>query len=618
MAIRLRRAALNILVLGALLWPSTAAADWRRLDSPNFIVIGDVSARELREVAMQFEGFRETLTRVLSARATGTAVPTVVVVFPNNRAFTPYKPVYNGKPVDVGGVFYGGRDVNIITLLRDGRPGTLRVLFHEYAHLVVSNVAMNLPAWLSEGLAEHYSTYEYLRGGREARIGQPIDSHLYRLAEERLLPLDELITVTHESPLYNEGERRSVFYAQSWALTHMLLLGEPPRVKELSVYVQELQLGTPEKDAWRKAFGNAQLERDLDRYLGRETFRLYAFTFPERIARFEGEAVDMAPPDVAGFLGELRIRQQRLEDAEALVAPVLDAGQAQLPTIARARLDIDGGRYEDAMARLTKLADSEDWFASYSAGIALTRAIERNRTAEPGAYAEARRHLETVLQRRELPNALAMLAWLDVLAPEGASKETVARLVSARTLAPGRDDYALMHAHALADTGEFDAARQTLGPLLVPGAPEHVRTAARTAMENVVRMENFRRQQAARRDAADAAPPPTATDLPAGDSKVVLLLRELKEGEERTEGRLTRIDCPRKGPVVFHLTTPAGPVTLEAAGMGDVDFVTYREDLTGSVACGQLPKPLPVYVTLKPAPTAGSRLVVAIEFLPDK
>ena len=76
---------------------------------------------------------------------TATAVPTVVVVFPHDRAFTPYKPVYNGKPVDVGGVFYSGRDANYITLLNDGREGRLRVLFHEYAHLMISNVVMNLP-----------------------------------------------------------------------------------------------------------------------------------------------------------------------------------------------------------------------------------------------------------------------------------------------------------------------------------------------------------------------------------------------------------------------------------------------------------------------------------------
>ena len=77
-----------LLFLAFSLVPSPVAAEWRRLESPNFIVIGDASERELRNIAVHFEGFRETLGRVLSVRVTATAVPTVVVVFPNDRAYT--------------------------------------------------------------------------------------------------------------------------------------------------------------------------------------------------------------------------------------------------------------------------------------------------------------------------------------------------------------------------------------------------------------------------------------------------------------------------------------------------------------------------------------------------
>ena len=43
-------------------------AEWRRIDSPNFIVVGDVSAGELREIA-RFESFREVRARVLTEKA---------------------------------------------------------------------------------------------------------------------------------------------------------------------------------------------------------------------------------------------------------------------------------------------------------------------------------------------------------------------------------------------------------------------------------------------------------------------------------------------------------------------------------------------------------------------
>jgi hypothetical protein len=56
-------AGLFALTLGA---TSPCAADWRRIDSPNFVVVGDVAAPALRNVAMEFEGFREALTGVMT------------------------------------------------------------------------------------------------------------------------------------------------------------------------------------------------------------------------------------------------------------------------------------------------------------------------------------------------------------------------------------------------------------------------------------------------------------------------------------------------------------------------------------------------------------------------
>jgi hypothetical protein len=80
---------------------SPCAAEWRRVDSPNFVVVGDVSVGTLRDTGLNFEGFRETLSRVLTDRVTGTAVPTVVLVFSSDRAFTPFKPKYQGEAVEV-------------------------------------------------------------------------------------------------------------------------------------------------------------------------------------------------------------------------------------------------------------------------------------------------------------------------------------------------------------------------------------------------------------------------------------------------------------------------------------------------------------------------------------
>ena len=81
--------------------------------------MGCVDGRQIRDVAANL-GFRETLGRVLSSQVTATAVPTVVVVFPSDRAFKPFMPKFEGRTVEVGGLFVPGQDVNYIGVNSSG------------------------------------------------------------------------------------------------------------------------------------------------------------------------------------------------------------------------------------------------------------------------------------------------------------------------------------------------------------------------------------------------------------------------------------------------------------------------------------------------------------------
>ena len=47
-----------------------------------------------------------------------------------------------------------------------------RLLAHEYHHMAAARAGMRLPRWLSEGLAELYSTVE--SAGDKTLIGEPI------------------------------------------------------------------------------------------------------------------------------------------------------------------------------------------------------------------------------------------------------------------------------------------------------------------------------------------------------------------------------------------------------------------------------------------------------------
>jgi len=240
---------LSALLAGLLLSAAPAgAAEWVRVETPNFIVYGEPGERRVREVAEEFERFREALARVIPGAATPAAVPTVVV-FRSARSFDPYRPRFNGKPVKLGGYFFSSDDMNIVALADGDRSESLRTIFHEYVHLVIGNLSPGIPVWLNEGLAEYYSTFDVEADGKRALIGRVIPSHLRLLNERRPLTIPELLAVEQTSPDYNEGERQTIFYAQSWALVHMLASGTMTSGALLSQYARLVSDGMPSLDA---------------------------------------------------------------------------------------------------------------------------------------------------------------------------------------------------------------------------------------------------------------------------------------------------------------------------------------------------------------------------------
>jgi hypothetical protein len=601
-----------------------AAAEWRRIDSPNFVVVGDVSARELRDLAVKFEAFRETLGRILSDRAVSTAVPTVVIVFPSGRAFAPFAPRFNGRAVEAAGLFVARPDMNYIAIVSGSGPERLQVVFHEYAHLLISNMSRRLPVWLNEGLAEFYSTFELGRGGREAVLGSPLDRHLQRLNGSQLLPLEQLLTVTHDSAMYNEGDRRSVFYGQSWALTHLLLLGQPLRTPKLLAYLDAVNGGAAPMTAWQSAFAGEDIGRELQGYLRQQAFRAIEYTFSSGLASFDAPASPMSLADAETILGEFLLHQGRADDAAARLQAVekREPGNDRL-AIALIRLELVKKNYAAAASRLQRLGAPGDWLLGYLAGIAAADLAETRTERLLPAELDAVRRFFAIARGggSEFPNALARMSELALRSEAGPTAETRDALARARSLAPGRSEYTLLYAQALGRLGEFGAARGVLGPLLSPVVPQSVRESARSLMAYLAQLERVRAQRFAAMTGSPAPPSRDSAGTPGRESLETghPLLRAVRPGESRIEGLLERIDCVTGTGIVLRVKTADGTVTAQAPRLDDIDFITYRDDVGGVVQCGALNAPMAVLLTWRATPGApGTRVAVAVEFLPRK
>ncbi len=295
-----------------------AAPKWTRVISTHFVVVGDASERDVRQVAIRLERFRETVSVILPKASVASPLPTVVIVFDNERSFRPYKPLYQGKPKDVSGYFQGGPDANYIALNLERGEDSYPIIFHEFTHLMIRNVMASPPLWLGEGLAEYYSTFVLSSDGKTAQIGKPIGRHV-ALLREHFIPLADLLAADHASPLYNDEMRRQLFYAESWAWMHFLLMDGQGHTRELVTLLEKLAAGMKVEDAFRAAFGSdpASFQSRLLSYVQRSAYQFAQYTLRDRVRDdAEMSVVALSEAGWQAHLGDLLAHTNRLDDAQ--------------------------------------------------------------------------------------------------------------------------------------------------------------------------------------------------------------------------------------------------------------------------------------------------------------
>ncbi|HYX41149.1 MAG TPA: DUF1570 domain-containing protein, partial [Pyrinomonadaceae bacterium] len=247
---------------------------WTSIRSAHYLFVGDASATELRRVAVRFEQFRAAFAELFPAFGLNAPVPTRVVVFSDDKTYSPFRPLYRKRTVAFTGYFQAGLDTNYIALPLGLPAEDLYALpQHESVHLLIGSSARQVPDWLNEGLAQYYSTFALATHG--GLLGTPIQRHVEFLREHRLLTLAQLFQIERGSADYVEDERNDIFYAESWALVHYLISGNAGRRQlQLLRFMEMLAAGLPVEHSFEQAFhaDYQTIEAELTAYIARGTY----------------------------------------------------------------------------------------------------------------------------------------------------------------------------------------------------------------------------------------------------------------------------------------------------------------------------------------------------------
>lgn len=318
----------KLIWLLSLFLPLTATAkpeNWMEVHSPHFTVITDSNEKQARRVADQFERMRSvfhTLFPKIQIDALGSITVLAIKDEKDFRALEPSAYLAKGQ-LKIGGLFLRGPDKNYVLMRLDAEgEHPYAVVYHEYTHLLLSRAEF-IPLWLNEGLAEYYENTDIRE--KDVSLGQPSPGNLELLRENRLMPLATLFAVDHSSPYYHEENKGSIFYAESWALTHYLEQKDfRDKTQRLTTYAQLLAENVDPVTAAVRAFGDLkQLQSALETYVRQGSFQYLRMAGSTDVDDSKFESRALAPAQADAARADFLAYNDRGADARALLEHVL-------------------------------------------------------------------------------------------------------------------------------------------------------------------------------------------------------------------------------------------------------------------------------------------------------
>jgi tetratricopeptide (TPR) repeat protein len=560
---------LSLLLLAVLVGSADAKTDnWLEIRTPHFIVVSNSNEKQARHVADQFERMRFVFHKILPNAKIDPGSPIFVLAVKDKKNFEALEPEsYLAKgQVKLAGLFLRAPDKNYILLRLDAEfEHPYASVYHEYTHLLSSKAQEWMPLWVNEGLAQFFENTDI--NDKEVLLGQASEADLYVLQQNRLIPLPTLFTVDYNSPYYHQEDKGSLFYAESWALTHYLWVKDyQEKTQRTRDYLQLVGNKVDPVTAATRAFGDLkQLQSSLETYIRKREigyFKMPGGTDVDASA-FTMRPLTLTQADAAR--ADFLAYDQRYKDARALLERVLHDD----PNNVSARetmgyLEFREGKLEDAQKSYEQAVklDSQSFLAHYYFATIAMR--------EGTASADRQSQIESSLRTAIKLNPSFAPAYDQLAAFFGMQRKSLDEAhtlsLQAVQLEPGNVGFRMNAANVLMQMDRTRDAITVLQNAMKMAANPEQAASMQNQIDSIQRYQQSREREA--QEYIEASKEQSSEQLATPD-----LPEDDRHGPRRTvNGTIRDVQCSARGTMHLRVESAKKPLLLRARNYYKIQF----------------------------------------------
>lgn len=439
---------------------------WREVTTKHFVIYGNMAEDKIRAFADRMERYDGAIRQIVGAKE---SLPVTIYVVSSIEEVQRLAGRQN-----VGGFYVpNAQGPYLVAPLSAQGNNVVRdvartILLHEYAHhLTLSNTDEFYPGWVTEGLAEFFSTANFDKNGA-VTLGAPNTMRIYDIGDMNRWSVEQLLSSDSRKIPNNQRIER---YTRGWLLCHYLLVSGK-RNGQLASYIKKINAGAAPLVAGREVFGDLNtLNSEIERYVRQA--KLPGLTFvPDGVKNGVQMTVRSMSASQAKMM-PMRLRSAIGVDEESApkVAAQGRAVAAQYPNDpwvqrAMAEMAYDAKQYDEANVAADRAlaVQSDNLMAMVYKGRALAQQAKLRNDRE--LWKQARRWF--VKANKQEPNhALPFVLYYDSFAAAGevAPEASLNGLLRATMIVPQDPSINMRIGYALIQKGDLQWARKALAPV---------------------------------------------------------------------------------------------------------------------------------------------------------